>query len=379
MQSVRYVFAPIDSLPTARARAKSFGQRTLSPFFERMVGAPPPRSGPSARSQKRLRTDVCGGDARFQRRIEALYPEPPGLEIWFELSGRLVANDILPSRLRDVNLQHVSTNEVEMRALIGDKIFGAALLEELVLTGLVQGTGEATRQYSLVASNASMAQFVAEVLPLHVEGGREAEEHSAGTLIEAAVYMVNQMPGGQQAIKQLARWFVYNVVVRGRKQGTIANPKGLILELNGKTMSERIPGTPDHAPEFAARCIWPAQNPIHETKAIGRSKTTAEAAAAKEMLDIFGHDIYNAEPQEPAKLREKKDARLANAYGELLTLGGFLVGGDAVLVSAPGETPRFVATMRYGREETRAEGPTKSIAKRDASRQLLELIGEYDD
>ena len=344
-----------------------------------MTGAPPPRTGPSARSQKRLRVDVCGGDARFKRRVEMLYPEPPGLEIWLELSGRLMANDIVPTRLRDVNLHHVCTNEVEMRALIGDKILGAALLEELVWTGLVLDTGEATRQYSLVASNASMAQFAAEVLPSHVEGGRDVEEHSAGTLIEAAVYMVNQMPGGQQAIKQLARWFVYNVVVHGRKQGTIANPKGLILELNGATMSQRIPGTPDHAPEFAGRCVWPAQNPIHETKAVGKSRTTAEAAAAKEMLDMYGHDIYNAEPQEPKKVKEKREARLANAYGQLLTLGGFLVGNDAVLVSAPGEVPRFVATMRYGRHETRAEGPTKSIAKRDASRQLLELLGEYED
>lgn len=341
---------------------------------------PAPRTGPSARSQKRLRQDVMGGDARFKRRVERAYgAETPGLEVWLELSGKLVANDILPTRLRDANMRHVSTTAVEMRALIGDKIFGAALLEEMVATELVTDTGEATRQYSLVASNSAMAQFVSQVLPAHVAGGRVVEEHSAGTLIEAAVYMVNQMPGGPQAVRQLARWFVYNVVVHGRLQGEIANPKGLILELNGMTSAERVPGTPDHLAQFVGRCIWPADNPVRETKAIGRSKTAAAAAAAKEMLELYGHEIHNAPPQEPAKEKEKKDAKLANAFGHLLTLGGIIVGGDAVLISEPGDPPRFVATMRYGNEEARAEASTKSDAKRDASRQLLELIGEYDD
>ncbi|OUS47270.1 hypothetical protein BE221DRAFT_71853 [Ostreococcus tauri] len=295
---------------------------------------PAPRTGPSARSQKRLRQDVMGGDVRFKRRVERAYGgETPGLEVWLELSGKLVANDILPTRLRDANMRHVSTTAVEMRALIGDKIFGAALLEEMVATELVTDTGEATRQYSLVASNSAMAQFVSQVLPAHVAGGRVVEEHSAGTLIEAAVYMVNQMPGGPQAVRQLARWFVYN----------IANPKGLILELNGMTSAERVPGTPDHLAQFVGRCIWPADNP------------------------------------EPTKEKEKKDAKLANAFGHLLTLGGIIVGGDAVLISEPGDPPRFVATMRYGNEEARAEASTKSDAKRNASRQLLELIGEYDD
>ena len=97
------------------------------------------------------------------------------------------------------------------------------------------------------------------------------------------------------------------------------------------------------------------------------------------MLELYGHEIHNAPPQEPAKEKEKKDAKLANAFGHLLTLGGIIVGGDAVLISEPGDPPRFVATMRYGNEEARAEASTKSDAKRNASRQLLELIGEYDD
>ena len=61
-----------------------------------------------------------------------------------------------------------------------------------------------------------MSKLVSEVLPHHVENNREVETHSAGTLIEAAVYMVNQMAGGPQAIKQLARWFVWHAVHKRR-------------------------------------------------------------------------------------------------------------------------------------------------------------------
>ena len=110
-----------------------------------------------------------------------------------------------------------------------------------------------------------MSKLVSEVLPHHVENNREVETHSAGTLIEAAVYMVNQMAGGPQAIKQLAEMVcVASAVISGVMDGTIANPKGLIIELNGKTSSERDRTTPDHEPEFEARCIWPAENHIHE-------------------------------------------------------------------------------------------------------------------
>ena len=109
-------------------------------------------------------------------------------------------------------------------------------------------------------------------------------------------------------MQQLAKWFVYNVVVEGKKQRRFTNPKGLIIELNGQTMSERIEGTADHEPAFQARCVWPKEAPREqqrETTAIGKSKKEAEANAAKEMLEIYGHEIYNAPAQESAKLKEK--------------------------------------------------------------------------
>ena len=345
-----------------------------------MGGAPPPRLGPSAKSQKRLKLDAFGGDQRFKRKCEDVYREKPSLELWHDLSSRLIEADIVPTRLRDVTQQHVSTSDVEMHALIGDKIFGAALLEEIVGNRLCKDTGEATRQYSEVASNASMAQLVSECLPQHVQGGREVEEHSAGTLVEAAVYMVNQMAGGPQAVQQLAKWFVYNVVVEGKKQRRFTNPKGLIIELNGHTMSHRIEGTADHEPAFQARCVWPKEAPREqqrETTAIGKSKKEAEANAAKEMLEIYGHEIYNAPAQESAKLKEKKDLKMENAYGHLLTLGGVLVG-ECINTASTNETARYVATVRLGNDEARAEATSKKQAIRLASQQILEANGEYD-
>ena len=91
-----------------------------------MGGAPPPRLGPSAKSQKRLKLDVFGGDQWFKRKCEDAYREKPSLELWHDLSSRLIEADIVPTRLRDVTQQHVSTSDVEMHALIGDKIFVAA-------------------------------------------------------------------------------------------------------------------------------------------------------------------------------------------------------------------------------------------------------------
>ena len=133
-----------------------------------MPGIPPPRVGPSAKSQKRLRADVRGGDARFKRRIDEVYSEKPTLELWHDLSSRLKAEDILPARWRDVSVQHVNTQNVEMNALIGDKIFGTALLNERIVNRLVKDVGEATRRYSQLASNAMMSKLVSEVLPHHV-------------------------------------------------------------------------------------------------------------------------------------------------------------------------------------------------------------------
>ena len=105
-------------------------------------------------------------------------------------------------RSRDVAAQHVTTQNGATTALLGAKRFGPALMSELGENKWVPDGGEATRQYSQLASNAVMSKLVSEVLPHHVENNREAETHSAGTLIEAAVYMVNQMAGGPQAIKQ---------------------------------------------------------------------------------------------------------------------------------------------------------------------------------
>ena len=367
------------SAPGALFHRAPLGQRSRIIHPSRrtlfMPGNPPPRVGPSAKSQKRLRADVRGGDSRFKRRVDEVYAEKPTLELWHDLSARLKSEDILPARWRDASVQHVTTQNVEMNALIGDKIFGTALMSELVENKLVKDVGEATRQYSQLASNAVMSKLVSEVLPHHVENNREAETHSAGTLIEAAVYMVNQMAGGPQAIKQLARWFVWHVVISGVMDGTIANPKGLIIELNGKTSSERDRTTPDHEPEFEARCIWPAENHIHETRARGRSKAAAEEGAAREMLELYGHDIYNAPSQNSKKEKTKKDLKKENAYGQLLTLGGVC---SCNIISAVNEQPQFVATAELGGESCVAEASTKKQAMRLASQQLLESMGEYD-
>jgi dsRNA-specific ribonuclease len=272
--------------------------------------------------------------------------------------------------------------KVDMHALIGDKILGAALLEELVSSGLVANPGEATRQYSNVASNMAFAKFLHEVLPNRCLDSGGKETHSAGTSVEAAVYMVSKLQGGAVGIEQLARWLVYNVVVEGRLQGEILNPKGLLLELGGETTSFQVEGTPPHDPVFEAKAVWPAKHlpgvQQRTTMGSGRSKKDAEATASREMLEMYGDEINSTKPAEPKeKVQEKLDAKMLNAYGHLLTLGGCLEG-ECVNVAKPGKPPEFVATMRLGADRITASGNTKKNAVRLASQQLLEKIGEYD-
>ena len=53
-----------------------------------------------------------------------------------------------------------------------------------------------------------------------------------------------------------------------------------------------------------------ARRKSHSRDAIaGRSKAAAEEGAAREMLELYGHDIYNAPSQNSKKEKTKKDLK----------------------------------------------------------------------
>ena len=95
------------------------------------------QTGPSAKSQYKLKMESRGESQAWKRKAEKMFAdgEPP-LDLWHDRSQALIDNDIIPARLRGVNQHHVSTVQVEMHALVGDKILGAALMEVLVNSGL---------------------------------------------------------------------------------------------------------------------------------------------------------------------------------------------------------------------------------------------------
>lgn len=343
------------------------------------------QTGPSAKSQYKLKMESRGESQAWKRKAEKMFAdgEPP-LDLWHDRSQALIDNDIIPARLRGVNQHHVSTVQVEMHALVGDKILGAALMEVLVNSGLCVDTGQVTKFYSNVSSNAVFLRYLHDILPARImedqiNGNMEA--HSAGTTIEAAVYKVNGYAGGPQAVEQLAKWLVYKVVFQGTQSGEISNPKGLLLENYGDVDSKRIEGTPDHAPEFIATARWPRENcpawrpdePQRVTQAKGTSKKNAEASAALVILKQYEHEIINAPPMQP---KEKLELKMENAVGHLYTLGG--ICESTTEIKDGDGPPLHVAVMRFGQQTASAQATTKKHAMRLAAQQLLEAAGEYD-
>lgn len=347
---------------------------------------PTTQTGPSSKSQLKLKMESRGESIAWKRKADKLYSgEEPKLDLWLKLSQALIDEDIVPARLRGLNQHHVCTTRVELDALVGDKILGAALMKKLVESELCQDTGQATKFFSKVASNAVFLEYLHEILPARIIEDQlncTLESHSAGTTIEAAVYHVNKVVGGEQAIEQLANWLVYKVVVKGTEAGMINNPKGLLIENFGHTESVRIEGTPDHAPEYEATARWPRDvnppwrpdEPQLVKKAKGTSKKDAESKAALILLKAHYAEITTAPPMQP---KTKFEARMENAVGHLITLGGSCV--SVTQVNEGEVPPLFVAIMQYGQQTASASASTKKQAQRLAAQQLLETAGEYNN
>ena len=360
------------------------------------MGDPPPRTGPSAKSQRRLSDDFRGGAHAFRRRVQEVYgDDEPALNEWHDLCGRLVDNGLLPTRLCELSLTESSSRDVELRALIGMQIVGRYELEEMFTNKLVATTGEAQRFFSDIASAQTFTDLCPKLFPYRDPNSAERRgawtqekerANAASTIIAAAAYDVSRLRGGESALKQLAKFLCFSALAQRRMTAQqIANPKGLLLELNGETISERVPGTADHEPVFAAEAIWPAKTsgepPKFQRQALGKSKKAAEAQAALLLLTDYGHIIksVDAGDEDESARAEKKRARLENAFGEAKTSGAHLVSCENVRGS--GQPPLFVAMMRLASHactlEFVAEADTKKQAVRAASQQLLAAVGKY--
>jgi hypothetical protein len=343
-----------------------------------------------------LSDDFRGGAHAFRRRVQEVYgDDEPALNEWHDLCGRLVDNGLLPTRLCELSLTESSSRDVELRALIGMQIVGRYVLEEMFTNKLVATTGEAQRFFSDIASAQTFTDLCPKLFPYRDPNSAERRgawtqekerANAASTIIAAAAYDVSRLRGGESALKQLAKFLCFSALAQRRMTAQqIANPKGLLLELNGETISERVPGTADHEPVFAAEAIWPAKTsgepPKFQRQALGKSKKAAEAQASLLLLTDYGHIIksVDAGDEDESARAEKKRARLENAFGEAKTFGAHLVSCENVRGS--GQPPLFVAMMRLASHartlEFVAEADTKKQAVRAASQQLLAAIGKY--
>lgn len=145
----------------------------------------------------------------------------------------------------------------------------------------------------LAVSNEFFAEHLRFILPKHVDVDLEAlatgQKHDAGSMVEAAVFAVDKLHHAAEdtqtnsPILNLAQWLVR--VARQRLESDYkTNAKGLLLERGGHVEATRLPGFPDHAPQFCAVATLDCSS----SEAVGSSVKESEQDASRRLLASLG-------------------------------------------------------------------------------------------
>ena len=188
-------------------------------------------------------------------------------------------------------------HDVRVAAWRGDKILGVAVatvLEAQVEAHVPDPVGVLTKRFGAAVSNRNMTANLDALLTPHLlelmpaPQHRARNEHGCGTVIEACVAAVHAT-GSASAIAELARFLVAAAGVggtdsaKGSGDSGETNPKGRLLEMGGKMISEYASGPP-HAPIFSAVASIYGMS----ASASGVSKKHAEGDAAAALLAQIG-------------------------------------------------------------------------------------------
>lgn len=129
----------------------------------------------------------------------------PPLGHWHAAASRIPQESVLPLGFGS------PSSEANVAAFLGDKLLGSAIaLAQYETIGAAQtrGVGQLSELQGTASANRMLAAHLATLLPEHTNLSilelAEAQEHTAGTMVEAAVAAVHQQLGESESSAAIA-------------------------------------------------------------------------------------------------------------------------------------------------------------------------------
>jgi|TARA_B110000977_G_scaffold108371_1_gene141058 dsRNA-specific ribonuclease len=228
---------------------------------------------------------------------------PPSLETWRRVLRDVPLARILPRDsdfgagvdIATSSMRHGET--AERLAFFGDKLLTQSIASALYSKhGLSMSTGDMSTTAARAMSNHLFAKLLPDLLRQDMVNatpkGREILErkHSAGTMVEACVFLVAAEFGGDDAdaaIAEVGAFLLHSASAAGAHVADVGNHKGTLLELTqkgvpGTLLSTRV-GPEGIDREFEAT----AELDGARATAMARTKKGAEQAASRKVFQAL--------------------------------------------------------------------------------------------
>lgn len=156
----------------------------------------------------------------------------PPLGQWHAAVSRIPQESVLPLGFGS------PSNEANVAAFLGDKLLGSAVAlaqYESTSAARERGVGQLSELQGTATANRMLAAYLPTILPEHTNpsilGLAEAQEHTAGTMVEAAVAAVHQQLDESESGVAIAGLATF--LVERAKEAVTFNFKGALLERGG--------------------------------------------------------------------------------------------------------------------------------------------------
>ena len=226
---------------------------------------------------------------------------PPGLRMWHRALRDVPLARILP---RDADFGAGADDAVaverdgetaERLAFFGDKLLNAAVASAVYdRHGLALSTGEMSTLVARARSNQLFARLLPKLLREDMvaatpeDAVRRGRAHSAGTMVEAAVFLVFEN-GGEAASAAIAEVgaFLLAEAAAGPTASDVTNHKGTLVELVAKGVpgSLRSKGLGPQAPDQEFEAVAKLDGASASARA--RTKREAEQRAARGVFEAL--------------------------------------------------------------------------------------------
>ena len=223
---------------------------------------------------------------------------PPGLRTWHLALRDVPLARILP---RDADFgpgvsdQERDGETAERLAFFGDKLLNSAVASAVYERhGLALSTGEMSTLVARARSNQLFAKLLPKLLredmvaATPADAARRGRAHSAGTMVEAAVFLVFEK-GGDAASAAIAEvgFFLLAEAAAGPTASDVTNHKGTLVELVAKGVpgSLRSKGLGPQAPDQEFEAVAKLDGASASARA--RTKREAEQRAARGVFEAL--------------------------------------------------------------------------------------------